>query len=224
MEVNAPIFIKRSGTRCRLATFRRGGGNRQKADSKRTRRAFCSISARGPNARPRLSGGAFTKPPRGMNVSTRIAFALALLCPQIDRTADEAAPPESFDAFAARLHCQALQAIEPKVVTPIQKNEITLRNRYPWKTKISTVLFFVGESGGKASAWDEQWAYNFGAYDNPESAQRRNYPSASFVPNLDPFYVALPYNDLAGVHHKPDARTAIPWFAQADEREGESAK
>ncbi len=157
-----------------------------------------------------------------MNVSTRIAFALALLFPQINRAADEAAPPETFDAFAARLRRQALQAIEPKVVTPIEKNATTIPGRYPWKKEISTVLFYVGENGGKASAWDKDWAYNFGGFDNPDPSQRRNFMPVAFVPNQNPFYFALPYNDLTGSHHRPEARSAIPWFSHDFERDGKS--
>ena len=44
----------------------------------------------------------------------------------------------------------------------------------------------------------------------------------SFIPRLNPFYCALPYNDLAGGHFKPEAKHVIPWFEQAFEQDGQS--
>ncbi len=94
---------------------------------------------------------------------------------------------------------------------------------------IVSTVFWVGESAGqnnpvhnRSSSWDADWAYNFGGYDNPDPSQRRNFMPATFVPNENPFYFALPYNDVSGGHHKPEARTVIPWFAQAYEGDGKS--
>jgi hypothetical protein len=36
------------------------------------------------------------------------------------------------------------------------------------------------------------------------------------------FYVALPYDDIASSHTKPEARSIIPWFKQAFVRDGQS--
>lgn len=67
---------------------------------------------------------------------------------------------------------------------------------------IVTTIFWAGESGGSdngnipnsASAWDETWAARFGGVDDPGS--RNGYNPAGFTPKENPFYVALPYNDL----------------------------
>jgi hypothetical protein len=78
----------------------------------------------------------------------------------------------------------------------------------PWKTGITATIFCVGESpipnhpGNLASAWDPNWT------------------ATSKMQN--PFYVALPYNDVAGGHTKPEARSIIPWFNQAFVRDGHS--
>jgi hypothetical protein len=69
------------------------------------------------------------------------------------------------------------------------------------KKAISTV-FWVGEpadgdNGGianRASAWDEEWTDHFGGIDDP--AKRQGYLPAAFQPKENPFYVALPYNDI----------------------------
>ena len=71
-----------------------------------------------------------------------------------------------------------------------------------WHESILTTVFWVGEgsvgqgwSASRDSAWDERWVENFGGTDHP--SQRKGYMPASFVPHQNPFYVALPFNDLA---------------------------
>jgi hypothetical protein len=78
----------------------------------------------------------------------------------------------------------------------------------PWKTGITATTFWVGEPptpndpGNLTSAWDPNWT---------ATSKSQN-----------PFYVALPYNDVAGGHTKPEARSIIPWFKQAFVRDGQS--
>ncbi len=83
-----------------------------------------------------------------------------------------------------------------------------------WK-KATTTVFWVGEDAGsdngqihnRSSAWDVDWETSFGGYDDPEC--RNGFFPCGFVPKENPFYVALPYNDLRldGVH-KVDPRLA----------------
>jgi hypothetical protein len=56
------------------------------------------------------------------------------------------------------------------------------------------------------------WAKNYGGTDSPERASRQGFLPASFTPGQNPFYVALPYNDLQAGGHKPEASQVIPWF------------
>jgi hypothetical protein len=78
----------------------------------------------------------------------------------------------------------------------------------PWKTGITATTFWVGEPptpndpGNLASAWDPNWT---------TTSKSQNS-----------FYVALPYNDIADGHTKPEARSIIPWFKQAFVRDGQS--
>ena len=92
-------------------------------------------------------------------------------------------------------------------------SSLTLSSRHsitvgPWKTAITATTFWVGEPatsndpGNLASAWDPDW----------------NATSKS----QSPFYVALPYSDVAGGHTKPEAGSIIPWFKQAFVRDGQS--
>ncbi|MGA7393412.1 MAG: hypothetical protein WBV90_02375 [Terrimicrobiaceae bacterium] len=132
-----------------------------------------------------------------------------------------------FQKAAMRLRENALLKLEPQVVAPT--NFRSGFNRYPWKRGIVTTVFWVGERPtarnpvpNYKSSWDVRWAQNYGGLDNPEPSQRKNYIPAKFVPRQNPFYVALPYNDVTRGTTKPEARKAIPWFKQAFERPGKS--
>jgi hypothetical protein len=101
--------------------------------------------------------------------------------------------------------------------------------KYPWKTKIVTTVFWVGESAtvnnpvhNRSSSWDQNWKESFGGFDNPDPTKRKGYIPAAFVPKLNPFYCALPYNDIAKGGHKPEARSVIPWFRQTFVKDGQS--
>jgi len=89
---------------------------------------------------------------------------------------------------------------------------------YPWHYQIRATVFWVGEKATPrnpvsniASAWDPHWQSTFGGYDHP--FKRSGYRPAAFQPLDNPFYIALPYNDLdkSGLH-RPEASEVIPWF------------
>lgn len=90
---------------------------------------------------------------------------------------------------------------------------------YAWKTDIVTTTFWIGEKPTKnnptpnhSSSWDSQWAQHYGGTDSPDRDDRRNFRPADFTPRQNPFYVALPYNDVSHGQHKPEAAQVIPWF------------
>ena len=107
---------------------------------------------------------------------------------------------------------------------------------YKWKTYVTCTIFWIGElpSGrnftpNRKSSWDPEWSANFGGYDDPEVANRlANYATGefrpkNFIPKLNPFYVALPYNDvLGGGRHKPEASKVIPWFGKMNPEPGKT--
>jgi hypothetical protein len=73
---------------------------------------------------------------------------------------------------------------------------------YPWKTGIITTMFWIGEGGSSisptdniGSAWDEHWRSTNRGNDDPD--ERNGYASAEHASTVNPFYVALPFNDLA---------------------------
>jgi hypothetical protein len=100
---------------------------------------------------------------------------------------------------------------------------------YPWKKSIVTTVFWIGErpSGNnpvpnRTSAWDKQWARNYGGFDDPNPAHRRNYIPVKFTPRQNPFYCALPYNDKSRSGHRPEAPRVVPWFKEAYQGAGVS--
>jgi group II intron maturase len=101
--------------------------------------------------------------------------------------------------------------------------------RYPWRLGIITTIFWIGERPrghnpvpNLRSSWDKYWYYSYGGYDNPDSGSRRNFIPINFVPRQNPFYVALPYNDVERGHTKYEASQVIPWFKQAFVRDGQT--
>ena len=72
----------------------------------------------------------------------------------------------------------------------------------PVHQNIMTTVFWVGEPADSEndhisnvpSAWDGEWEQNFGGFDDPD--HRSGYDPAKFTPRENPFYFALPYNDM----------------------------
>ena len=129
----------------------------------------------------------------------------------------KAAPP----APAAALTAPAATAIAftPALVAAPTAASAVAEDRYPWKRDIVTTTFWIGEKPAKnnpvpnrASSWDADWAKHYGGTDTPDKEDRVDFRPADFVPGQNPFYVALPYNDLQADGHKPEAAKIIPWF------------
>ena len=89
-----------------------------------------------------------------------------------------------------------------------------------WKCNITSTVFWIGEKStgvspsNERSAWDSLWMAHYGGYDTPEETERTPwYTPISFRPQLNPFYVALPYCDLLNGKLRPEASAVIPWFS-----------
>lgn len=109
-----------------------------------------------------------------------------------------------------------------------ENSALSERSLYPWKTRITASVFWIGGVPSASnpapihkSSWDGNWSGNFGGYDNPDPETRiadhatGEFRPKSFIPKLNPFYIALPYNDLINhTAHKPEASRVIPWFAR----------
>ncbi|GAA5119967.1 hypothetical protein GCM10023212_12840 [Luteolibacter yonseiensis] len=111
---------------------------------------------------------------------------------------------------------------------PQQQPGASSRILYPWKLHVTCTIFWIGEqptdrnpTPNCKSSWDQNWSANFGGYDNPDPTQRianhttGDFRPKNFIPKLNPFYIALPYNDVLGwAAHKPEASRVIPWFGR----------
>lgn len=126
----------------------------------------------------------------------------------------------------------------PRVIIPTQSTAAAAAHRsgistrpsagkitYPWKMNITTTVFWIGEQPTEnnpvpndVSAWDKQWVSHFGGYDDPAPESRiashgmGDFRPRSFVPKLNPFYIALPYNDKESQGYRSEAARVIPWF------------
>src|SRR5262245_34850357 len=134
-----------------------------------------------------------------------------------------------FAKFAIKLRENGLLTLTPKpgsTVGPMMTGRgLALEGRLelrPWKIGIMTTIFWVGERPSvnnpvpnDRSSWDPNWFSNYGGYDDPNSKSRKDFIPMSFLPRQNPFYVALPYNDVEGGHTKPEAKDLIPWFKDA---------
>ena len=132
-----------------------------------------------------------------------------------------------FAKYAMKLRDQALSKVEPQVFVPTTSRNTV--SRFPWKTNIVTTIFWIGEtpSGNNPvpnhkSSWDANWTSNYGGFDTPDASARRNYIPVAFVPRQNPFYCALPYNDVTHGQTKPEAALVIPWFRQSFTQQGHS--
>jgi hypothetical protein len=138
---------------------------------------------------------------------------------------------EDFARYAMKLRESALLKIEPQVFVPTtsRADYFGFEGRYPWKVNIVTTVFWVGERPtinnpvpNTRSAWDVNWVVDYGGYDDPDPGNRRNFIPASFTPRQNPFYCALPYNDVTDGTTKPEAPAVIPWFKEVYRQYGQS--
>jgi hypothetical protein len=137
-----------------------------------------------------------------------------------------------FTDYAKKLRESALKGLPPMVIVPTEPGHERVSGRYPWKTGIVTTVFWVGRGasdksqggqGSTDSAWDTKWVEHYGGYDDPNPSKRKEFAPAAFIPKLNPFYIALPYNDVASDRTtKPEAKVVIPWFKTAFVDEGKS--
>ncbi len=161
-----------------------------------------------------------------------IRLSLAAVVASIGGMAAAQSPYQSsadFAKYAMKLRESAILRMEPQVLIPTTSRTLGVSGKYPWKTQIVTTTFWVGEAAGGnnpvhnySSSWDMNWSQSFGGFDNPNPAARRNFLPAAFVPRQNPFYIALPYNDVTRGTNKPEAKVVIPWFREAFTREGQS--
>jgi len=119
-------------------------------------------------------------------------------------------------------NAERLVAVLPQAVwRDLRDVYVEERLASPWRRDITATIFWVGEeptennpTPNDKSAWDGDWVGTFGGVDYPEPERRAGFVPRAFIPRQNPFYVALPYNDIeSGTwRHKESAARVIPWF------------
>jgi hypothetical protein len=157
--------------------------------------------------------------------------------------------PLDLAKYAMRLPESSLVKIEPKNASKQVNCKLQISDRsgqavsaiseqnsrgtgsgdYTWKVEIATTIFWIGEKApannpisNNQSAWDASWISSYGGIDTPISEERSNFAPSSFIPRQNPFYVALPYNDVEDHHTKPEAARVVPWYHSSFSRDGQS--
>ena len=172
-------------------------------------------------------------------LTTLAGFCALTLCAPLAHGQSPYGSSADFAKYAQKLRENALQKMEPtvQVQTPSTRpttatttpstSTALLGGRYPWKNDIVTTVFWIGEgttarnpTPNRASSWDPNWLGNYGGVDRPD--RRNGYLPVTFVPGQNPFYCALPYNDVTHGTTKPEASFVIPWFRQAFQQAGHS--
>ena len=126
---------------------------------------------------------------------------------------------------------EPLPAPAETLVTQESPPPVCTNPKYSWKTDIVATVFWVGEQPTQnnpvpntMSSWDTRWMSSFGGYDDPDPNNRTTgFHPAGFRPRQNPFYVALPYNDIVSSQKtKEDAARIIPWFKDTFQKPGKS--
>lgn len=140
---------------------------------------------------------------------------------------------------SADLQSQAPRVTVPagvRAAAPLRPQSVTQRALYPWKTYVTITVFWIGEeptprnpTPNFKSSWDTNWTSRFGGFDDPDPTNRvadhqsGDFRPRAFVPRLNPFYIALPYNDVVNHRaHKPEASRVIPWFGRMNPMPGKT--
>jgi hypothetical protein len=94
---------------------------------------------------------------------------------------------------------------------------------YPVHSDITATIFWVGEGAtpdsgfihNQSSAWVDDWQSAYGGVDDPD--KRCGHFPCGFTPKENPFYFALPYNDLDETGVRKESARNIPWYSEAME-------
>lgn len=108
-----------------------------------------------------------------------------------------------------------------------QQPEVSVE-RYPEHKNITATVFWVGEAAddsnkfihNRSSAWVEDWEGAYGGVDDPEN--RCDYLPCAFTPKENPFYFALPYNDLDDNGDRKSSASEVPWYRADTATDGNS--
>lgn len=138
--------------------------------------------------------------------------------------------PNDFKLLAGFFLCVIFIIAACYFMSPLTLNYVAPPTHYKRETdektvsnavhkKAVTTYFWVGEKPDESnsfisnskSAWDEAWLSHYGGVDDPE--KRCGFKPCGFVPKENPFYFALPYNDLDDLGERKLSAKNIPWYS-----------
>jgi hypothetical protein len=163
-----------------------------------------------------------------------IAVLLSSITSLFTQTAPAAVPSikVKLSKKSNKVQDDSLLKVDPISFTPLGTAGPPLSQpgeRFPWRKEIVTTVFWIGEKPtannpvpNRSSSWDANWTKNYGGFDDPDRADRRDFIPVKFTPRQNPFYCALPYNDKASTGHRPEAPRVVPWFKEAYQGPGVS--
>ena len=163
-----------------------------------------------------------------------IAVLLSSITSLFTQTAPAAVPSikVKLSKKSNKVQDDSLLKVDPISFTPLGTAGPPLSQpgeRFPWRKDIVTTVFWIGEKPtannpvpNRSSSWDANWTKNYGGFDDPDRADRRDFIPVKFTPRQNPFYCALPYNDKASTGHRPEAPRVVPWFKEAYQGPGVS--
>jgi len=159
-----------------------------------------------------------------------VVFLFAILLSWPGKAQSPYASSEDYAKYALKLREGGLLTASPRVeIMTGQEVPAQDSNDSGWKENIITSVFWIGQAivsrnpvHNHASSWSRDWEAEYGGYDDPNPSHRRDFVPVTFTPRLNPFYCALPYNDVARGVTKPEARLIIPWFSREFVKEGTS--
>lgn len=173
--------------------------------------------------------------PLGAKISAALPFLLAVVSMAHAQTAASASgvprvivPLAPQPTVGANGTPRVIIPTNSRQTIPLQPVNPNARVLYPWRLAVTATVFWVGEQPSERnptpntkSSWDQNWTSNFGGYDDPNPTSRvmdfqnGDFRPKNFTPKLNPFYIALPYNDVINhAAHKSEASKVIPWFSR----------
>lgn len=121
-------------------------------------------------------------------------------------------------ALALFVGFRSTSSDHPEVTLGQQSEKSEPQEVYPMHKNITATVFWVGEDADKSnafihnrsSAWIEDWVTAYGGVDDPSN--RCEHLPCGFKPKENPFYFALPYNDLDDKGNRKPSAKKIPWY------------
>jgi hypothetical protein len=133
-------------------------------------------------------------------------------------TPTKAVPVATSSATTTKANIPVSARLVEDIVTPTILGDMPETG---WKKAIATV-FWAGEGEDAdngyitnvESAWDGDWMQHFGGVDDADD--RCGFNPCDFTPKENPFYIALPYNDLDDNGDTKANAKRVPWYRESE--------